>query len=128
MNKAHEQALLLLRKAQADLVLVDEVLPSPRVADEVIGFHLQQAAEKLLKALLSAADVPFPRTHNLRFLMDLLADAGQNLPTEFAEVDYLTPYGVLVRYEDVQGAKLLDRRAAASLVHALHAHVAQRVQ
>ena len=64
--------MLLLSKAEADLVLVDEVLASPRVTDDVLGFHCQQAAEKLLKAMLSEAGAPFPRTHNLRFLLDLL--------------------------------------------------------
>jgi HEPN domain-containing protein len=50
------------------------------VSDEVIGFHLQQAAEKLLKALLAAREVRYGRIHNLRALMDLLTDAGCPLP------------------------------------------------
>lgn len=49
--KQHEQSDLLLRKAAHDEVLLDEVIGSERVSDEVIGFHCQQAAEKLLKAL-----------------------------------------------------------------------------
>ena len=51
--KRREQALLLLRKAAQDESLPDEVLDSENVSDEVIGFHCQQAAEKMLKALLS---------------------------------------------------------------------------
>ncbi len=51
--KQREQALLLLRKAAQDESLLDEVLDSVNVGDEVIGFHCQQAAEKMLKALLS---------------------------------------------------------------------------
>ena len=37
--KQREQALLLLKKAAQDEALLDEVLASARVSDEVIGFH-----------------------------------------------------------------------------------------
>ncbi|MBP7745330.1 MAG: HEPN domain-containing protein [Phycisphaerae bacterium] len=66
MSRLHEQALLFRQKAADDLALLGEVLDSARVTDEIIGFHCQQAAEKLLKALLSELGVAFPRTHNLR--------------------------------------------------------------
>ena len=42
-----------LRKAAQDEALLDAVIESDKVSDEVIGFHCQQAAEKMLKALLS---------------------------------------------------------------------------
>ena len=77
-----ERVRLLLRKAAQDETLLDEVLSSPRVSDEILGFHLQQAAEKLLKALLTAHEIPFGRTHNLRVLLDLLQDAGQSVPLD----------------------------------------------
>jgi HEPN domain-containing protein len=64
--KRHDQAALFLAKAGKDEALVDEVLGSERVADEIVGFHLQQAAEKLLKGVLSAYGVSFRRTHDLR--------------------------------------------------------------
>ena len=68
--KQREQALLLLNKAAEDEALLDEVLESERVSDTIFGFHCQQAAEKLLKALLSGLGVRFGRTHNLKVLMD----------------------------------------------------------
>ena len=92
--KRREQALLFLRKAAEDEALLDEVLESDRVSDATIGFHCQQAAEKLLKALLSEIGADFRRTHDLTELGDLLADAGHPLPHELAEVDALTPYAV----------------------------------
>jgi len=49
--KQREQALLPLCKAGQDEALLDEVLMSQSVDDDVIGFHCQQAAEKILKAL-----------------------------------------------------------------------------
>ena len=55
----HEQAVLLFGKACEDLTLVEEVCTSPNVSDEIVGFHCQQAAEKLLKAVLSGIGVRF---------------------------------------------------------------------
>lgn len=74
--KRHEQALLFLKKAAEDEALLDEVLSSSRISDEIIGFHCQQAAEKLLKALLSEFGIRFRKTHDVRELMDLLEDTG----------------------------------------------------
>lgn len=80
--RQHEQAMLLIKKAADDEALLAEILSSSHVSDEIFGFHCQQAAEKLLKALLSQAGIGYPRTHNLRLLMDLLAHSGQPLPTD----------------------------------------------
>lgn len=49
-----ERAKLLLSKAYDDEILLEEIVPNEKITDEIIGFHAQQAAEKLLKALLMA--------------------------------------------------------------------------
>jgi len=121
--KQHEQALLLLGKAAEDEALLDEVVTSERVSDGVFGFHCQQAAEKLLKALLSNFGVAFPRTHNLRVLMDLAEDAGHALPAALADLDVLTPFAVLFRYEYLSADAPLDRRHARGIVRDLRRHV-----
>ena len=77
--KRHEQALLLLGKAEEDEALLDEVFGSGRVSDTVFGFHCQQTAEKLLKAILSELGTRFGKTHNLKALMDQLQDVGHGL-------------------------------------------------
>ena len=51
--KQREQALLFIKKACQDEALLAEVVFSKAVSDETFGFHCQQAAEKLLKAILS---------------------------------------------------------------------------
>ena len=79
--RQHEQALLFLRKSAEDEALLVEVVSAAKISNEIFGFHAQQCAEKILKALLSEFAVSFPRTHNLRLLMDLAADAGHALPT-----------------------------------------------
>src|SRR5713226_3348095 len=119
--KQREQALLLLNKAAEDEALLDEVLESGRVSDAVFGFHCQQAAEKLLKALLSELGVRFGKTHNLKLLMDLLQDAGQSLPQDLAELDALTPFGAFFRYEYLTPQVSLDRKATRAVVRILRA-------
>jgi len=121
--KQREQALLLLNKAAEDEALLDEVGASERVSDAVFGSHCQQAAEKLLKALLSACGTAFPRTHNLRMLMDLLYDAGHPLPADLADVDILTPYGTLFRYEYLPPQNALDRQLSREILRRLRVHV-----
>lgn len=125
--KQREQALLLLRKAREDEDLLLEIQSSPRVSDEIFGFHCQQAAEKLLKALLADFGVDFPRTHNLRLLMDLLTDAGFHLPEYLADLDFLTPYGNLFRYEHLPSDSNLDRRLFLRMVQALREMVDERL-
>ena len=56
-----EQAEMLLRKAAADAALVDKVLDDPAIPDELVGYHCQQAVEKLLKARLVELEVTIPR-------------------------------------------------------------------
>ncbi|WP_041245436.1 HEPN domain-containing protein [Geotalea uraniireducens] len=125
--RQHEQAMLLAKKAADDEALLAEILSSSHVSDEIFGFHCQQAAEKLLKALLSQAGIGYPRTHNLRLLMDLLADFGQPLPADLAELDILTPYGTLFRYEDLPAEVELDRETLFKLVRSLHEFVEKRL-
>lgn len=125
--RQHEQALLLARKAAEDTALLGEILLSPNVSDEIFGFHCLQACEKLLKALLSHIGIAYPRTHNLRLLMDLLADAGFALPTEYIELDILTPYGTLFRYEDIPSEVDLSRETLYNLIQSLHVFVGKRL-
>jgi HEPN domain-containing protein len=108
--KRHEQALLFLAKAAEDESLVDEVIDSDRVSDEIVGFHCQQAAEKILKAVLSEFSVEFRRTHDIRELMDQLVDVRHPLPRSLADLDALTPYATLFRYPGIPAQPSLDRR------------------
>jgi HEPN domain-containing protein len=126
--RRHEQALLLWSKACDDETLVDEVLTSPRVSDEMVGFHCQQAAEKFLKAVLSEMGVHFQRTHNLRQLMDLLSDAGQQLPDDLSDLDTLTPFGTIFRYDVVPPAHPFDRQRAREMIRRVREWAESEVQ
>ena len=128
--KQHDQAWLYLQKAKEDEVLLDEVLDSPRISDSVIGFHCQQAAEKLLKALLSFQGIRFRRTHDLLELIDLLIDNGYTFPGELSDLDYLTPYAVEFRYELFPMAEeiRLDRQESRNLVANLRSWIEEQIK
>lgn len=127
--KPRELALLYLQKAAEDEDLIDEVLSSSRVSDGAIGFHCQQAAEKILKALLTYLGQRFRKTHDLRELIDLLADQGVYLPADLNELDRLTPYAVEFRYEllPTEAATTLDRQATRQLLKNLRTWVESRI-
>lgn len=117
--KRHEQALLFLRKAAQDEALLDAVIDSANVADEVFGFHRQQAAEKMLKALLSMDGDDFRKIHDLRALMDKLVEIRNPLSPEFETLDALTPFAVVYRYEDFDSGTTFDRNSARTMLRTL---------
>jgi HEPN domain len=70
---SRDHSRLLLSKAQADKVVIDKLADDSDVTDETIGFHAQQAVEKLIKAALASRGIEYPRTHDIDRLVDLLA-------------------------------------------------------
>ena len=85
-----------LRYAKSDLELARIEKPEG-VLLENLCFHAQQAAEKTLKAVLIFLEIDFPRTHNIRTLLDLLPE-GVDVPLEVEESAILTDYAVESRY------------------------------
>lgn len=106
-------ALLLSRKAAADEDVVRRLIDIPEVADETLGFHAQQAVEKLVKAVLVRNGVAYDRTHNIAYLLTLLDGAEVDPPTGVSQEDLiaLSPWAVQFRYDDEAHA-VLDRPAA----------------
>ncbi len=66
-----EHARLLMRKAKQDEFTIEKLMPDPAAPDDVIGFHAQQAVEKMLKAMLALSSIRYGRTHDLTELLDL---------------------------------------------------------
>lgn len=87
-----------IAKASQDLAAAEWLLASPEPLYGPVGFHSQQAAEKVLNAYLTWRDEPFEKTHSLVALVGkcLPFDAAfQALRTAAAA---LTPYAVTSRY------------------------------
>jgi len=55
MRRSRELAELLLQKAQQGEFALDKLMPDLDSPDEIIGFHAQQAIEKMLKAVPALA-------------------------------------------------------------------------
>jgi HEPN domain-containing protein len=91
---------LLCRKANADLKLAIYALTieDEELDLEIIFFHLQQAAEKYMKSLLSSAGVHFEKVHDIRRLLDLCNSNGILLPPYSERFVELNPFAVEGRY------------------------------
>jgi len=124
---AYEEARHLLTAALKDLRALQGMSDPDVFADEVFGFHAQQAAEKALKAWLAVSDVEYPRTHDLSLLLTVLEAQGQDV-VPYSDLVELNPYSVQYRYaafEDLGSP--LDRCAVQKLVHGLIAAVSDSV-
>ncbi|MCY4375822.1 MAG: HEPN domain-containing protein [Spirochaetaceae bacterium] len=101
--------------------------PVPRNLREIFGFHVQQAAEKSLKAWLALLGKVYPLTHNLEALLELFSEAN-DVSRRFRKLIDYTPYAVEFRYEGIEsGTDPIDRKGALTLVEALLAHVRRQL-
>ena len=123
-----EHARSMLRMAHKDFNALVGMQENPLFADEIFGFHVQQAAEKALKAWLCARDVIYPMTHELTRLLALLENQSAEVEKFWPLVQY-TMFAVQARYEE--GVTELDepinRAAEVENVRALLAHVEQMI-
>jgi HEPN domain-containing protein len=94
-----EHARALLRMANKDYNALTGMLDSAVFADEIFGFHVQQAVEKTVKAWLCAYGIVYPPTHDLARLLTLLEKTGVDVE-QFWPLVQFTIFAVQARYED----------------------------
>ena len=95
----------------------------------VAAFHTQQAAEKLLKALIAMAGIEPPRVHDLAELNDLAADTAPVAGRLSESIETITSWATLTRYPthgDTPPSTSIEVADALSLVKQLRALVAKR--
>ena len=99
---ASEAATAWLAIVDDDLRQVVNNLHGPLPSLAGAAYHCQQAAEKLVKAVLVDTRTAFSKTHDIGALVGLLP-VGHPLKAKLAGLAKLTPYGVAYRYpaEDV---------------------------
>jgi HEPN domain-containing protein len=112
--RQQELARLLLQKARQDLVLVTNVGDSEAVADEIIGFHVQQAIEKAIKAVLTRLGIQYEYTHDLSLLYQQAESAAANPPANLEMIEEFTAFAVQFRYTLYQTPNF-DREVGARL-------------
>jgi len=125
--KRLEMVRMLLHKAAQDEAVLAKLAGDPQFDDETLGFHAQQAVEKLLKAWLSYLEVDYPKVHRIETLLDLLGTKGKSLPEDLAGVTRLTPFATVFRYDDLPLAADVDREGLVPLVRKVRAFVEKQV-
>ena len=123
-----EQARSMLRMAYKDFNALIGMQENLLFADEIFGFHVQQAVEKALKAWLCVNEDIYPLTHELARLLALLENHGADVEKFWPLVQF-TMFAVQARYEE--GISELDepinRAIEIENVRELLVHVEQRI-
>ena len=122
-----KQARVLLKAAERDVFALRGMGDTAVFADEIFGFHVQQATEKLFKAWLALSSETYPTTHDLTELLEALTNRSRDAARFDGLIDY-TPYAVQFRYgaQDA-AAEALDRGDALARVEALLEEVRRRL-
>ena len=83
---------------------------------EIVCFHSQQAAEKMLKCYLISQEIDAPKTHDMRKLCELCIDIEKGFDEIYEPAVLLTRYSVIPRYPAELG--LIDQDAAKAIEQA----------
>jgi len=78
---------------------------------DAVCFHSQQCVEKYFKALLHEARIPFPKTHNLSTLLDLLLQTRPSWQRLRVVCKELASFAVGYRYPGLMANKKVARKA-----------------
>lgn len=98
MKDKSDLVAAMFRKAESDLRNADLCLAAGEALDTAC-FHAQQAAEKALKAYLTAHEIEFPFIHNIEKLVDICAGRDPSFRGLLGRAQELTPYAVELRYD-----------------------------
>jgi HEPN domain-containing protein len=122
-----DQAKILLQAARRDLRALEGMRDTEVFADEIFGFHVQQATEKCLKAWIASIGEIYPFGHNLGVLLRSLEEKGYTMEP-FESLQQYSAFAAQIRYESLLGMdETIDREGAISLVSRLYAEVANQV-
>jgi hypothetical protein len=122
-DSSHTQAGILLIKAAED----EAILDANGIPESILGFHAQQAIEKLIKALLSALLIPFELTHNLDRLRIALEATGETLPSTPLSLSELNDFAVVYRYDLLFQFAVPEKAELIETVRLVREHVVARI-
>lgn len=103
------------QKAENDLKNATHALKLGRSCPtDTVCFHVQQCAEKYLKAILVCHGIAFPKTHDIEVIVSLMP-AACRMWLAPAEQQRLTFYAVATRYPGCPPIPLKEAREAVAL-------------
>lgn len=99
MDEAHRRLVAgWLAKAEDDLRVARLLIAEENRLNAAGAYHCQQAAEKALKAWLTARNVVFPKTHDLETLLHLCRPGEAGFAAYAEQARALTPLATEFRY------------------------------
>lgn len=98
MVENKSEHIFLFEMASADIKLVEKNMRDKEIIPQILLFHLQQGAEKLLKSLISARGKKFPKVHDIAQIIETCEENTINLPDYIEDFIVLSPYAVDFRY------------------------------
>ena len=122
MKEPLDLARALVTKADHDLRMAEIGIENEAPLDAV-AFHLQQSAEKLIKAFLNWKQIQCPKTHALGALLDLAAPHAADLETFPTGLLGMASYAVEMRYDDELYPTDAEIAAGLQMVRQLRQHI-----
>jgi len=117
-----------LEKADTDLGMARHLLQGRSSFAFGAAFHAQQAAEKALKALLVWRGLPFPKTHDIRRLVDLIEWPEGSAPASIQKAFGLSIFASEYRYpSDLPAVTLVEAREALQWAEEVRGEVVKRL-
>jgi HEPN domain-containing protein len=110
-----------LNYAQADFQLAEPLSTDTELMRQLRCFHLQQAAEKSIKAVLTQRGSIFPFTNNLDILISLIKGAGIPWDPTLDGAIWLNRYASARLYPGlVEPVSLADYQNGKAIAHAVY--------
>ena len=97
-NAKRQEIRQWLIKSQRDIGSARRLMEGQEPYLDTAVYHCQQAAEKALKAFLTARDMAFEKTHNLVALLALCTPLAPGFEQWEEVAEMLTPYATEFRY------------------------------
>jgi len=116
-----ELARMMLSLARQDHTALEGMENTEVFSNAIFGFHVQQATEKSLKAWLSCLGLDYPKSHDLRFLFQMLKSNDAEI-SPFYDLIEFNIFAVQLRYEALSEAdepilRAVTTRKVGMLIH-----------
>jgi len=102
MSASEQRLRDWIEKADHDLgtaIVINQHIPD---YSDTLAFHCQQAVEKNIKCLLEKNGIQFKRSHDLRYLLDLLDEAIPIDEELYERIMKLNAFSIEIRYPDLK--------------------------